>query len=208
MGKDSEKNLAPVLEYYKKAYRDYGATPKGVDWNGEKSQFLRFERILRNIELRDGASILDFGCGYGSLTNLLRVQNLKLDYFGYDAVPEMIKDIEYQASNLNEVYFSEAEMLTSYDWIVASGVFNVKGNAAIADWEDYFVDTIRHLESIAHKGLAFNFLSLCSDEDKRKDHLYYTSPFELLGKIGLNRRREILIDHNYPLWEFTITIRK
>lgn len=208
MSKDSEKNLASVLEYYKKTFRDYGATPKGVDWNGEKSQFLRFERILRNIELRDGASILDFGCGYGSFTNLLRVQNLKLDYFGYDAVPEMIKDIEYQTSNLNEIYFSEAEMLATYDWIVASGVFNVKGDAAIADWEDYVVDTIRHLESIANKGLSFNFLSLCSDKDKRKDSLYYASPFELLGKIGLNRRREILIDHNYPLWEFTVTIRK
>lgn len=208
MRKDSEKRLAPILEYYKQTFRDYGATPKGVDWNGEKSQFLRFERILRGIELSDGASILDFGCGYGSLTNLLRVQNLELDYFGYDAVPEMFKDIQFHASKLREIYFSEAEKLATYDWIVASGVFNVKRDATIEDWEDYIVDTIRHLESIANKGLAFNLLSLCSDEDKRKDHLYYASPFELLAKIGLSRRREILIDHNYPLWEFTVTIRK
>jgi cyclopropane fatty-acyl-phospholipid synthase-like methyltransferase len=188
--------------------KDHGATPKGVDWNGEKSQFLRFERLLRSIQLTDGASILDFGCGYGSLTNLLRAQNLELNYYGYDMVPEMLNDIKFNPSKLNEIYFSESEKLDTYDWIVASGVFNVKRDATIEDWEDYIVDTIRYLESIANKGLTLNFLSLCSDEDKRKNHLYYASPFELLAKIGFNHKFEILIDHNYPLWEFTITIRK
>jgi len=206
--KDSENRLTPILEYYKQTLKDHGATPKGVDWNGEKSQFLRFERLLRSIELTDGASILDFGCGYGSLTNLLKAQNLELHYFGYDMLPEMLNDIKFNPSKLNEIYFSEPEKLATYDWIVASGVFNVKRNSTIEDWEDYIVETIRYLESIANKGLALNFLSLCSDEDKRKDHLYYASPFELLAKIGFTHQFEILIDHNYPLWEFTITIRK
>ena len=79
MMRDNQKTLAPVLEYYKKTFMDFGATPKGVDWNGEKSQFLRFERILRNIQLTAGDSILDFGCGYGSLTNLLKAKDLELN---------------------------------------------------------------------------------------------------------------------------------
>ena len=208
MIRDNQKTLAPVLEYYKKTFMDFGATPKGVDWNGEESQFLRFERLLRNIQFTTGDSILDFGCGYGSLTNLLKAKDLELNYFGYDAVPDMLRDIQIHPSKLSEIYFSDSDKLSTYDWIVASGVFNVKREVPIEEWEGYIIDTIRHLESIAKKGLVFNMLSLSSDENRRRDYLYYSSPYKLLEKTGISVQREIFIDHDYPLWEFTVTIRR
>ena len=39
------KILENINHYYTDKIKIYGATPKGVDWNGEESQFVRFELL-------------------------------------------------------------------------------------------------------------------------------------------------------------------
>ena len=39
-----------INNYYTQKVQTHGATPKGVDWNGEESQFLRFEQLSKIIK--------------------------------------------------------------------------------------------------------------------------------------------------------------
>ena len=43
-------NLDPVKSYFGKRIEEFGASPRGVDWNSEASQNVRFDQLLRVIE--------------------------------------------------------------------------------------------------------------------------------------------------------------
>ena len=47
MVENTNKFLEEVTAYYSNKLTQYGATPKGVDWNGEESQVLRFEQLYK-----------------------------------------------------------------------------------------------------------------------------------------------------------------
>ena len=51
-----------VDSYYTDRVKTYGATPKGVDWNGEQSQLLRFKQLSKIIK-KDKFTIADIGWG-------------------------------------------------------------------------------------------------------------------------------------------------
>ncbi len=42
MQKNKTELLEEVAEYYSSKLAQHGETPRGVDWNGEESQVLRF----------------------------------------------------------------------------------------------------------------------------------------------------------------------
>ena len=41
--------LAEVATYYALKLAEHGKNPRGVDWNGEESQLLRFEQLCKII---------------------------------------------------------------------------------------------------------------------------------------------------------------
>ncbi|MBV5304836.1 MAG: hypothetical protein JZU70_11665 [Chlorobium sp.] len=63
--------LTEVAEYYTTKLAEHGETPRGVDWNGEESQTLRFEQLCKIIDTSKHFSINDIGCGYGALYDYL-----------------------------------------------------------------------------------------------------------------------------------------
>ena len=80
---------ARVADYYTEKIRQYGPTPKGVDWRDAESQELRFARLLEIVD-RPAESLVELGCGYGALYGYLRRTGHKLAYSGYDISPDMI----------------------------------------------------------------------------------------------------------------------
>ena len=46
--------LTQVATYYSDKLAEHGETARGVDWNGEESQVLRFEQLCRIIEDSSG----------------------------------------------------------------------------------------------------------------------------------------------------------
>ena len=63
--------LESVVRYYAEKLERFGATARGVDWNGSASQVLRFAQLLRAVNHDGDASVIDYGCGYGALRRLL-----------------------------------------------------------------------------------------------------------------------------------------
>ena len=63
--------LEEVARYYSTKLAEHGDTARGVDWNGEESQALRFDQLARIIQRDSGFSLNDLGCGYGALFDYL-----------------------------------------------------------------------------------------------------------------------------------------
>ena len=59
-----------IDNYYSEKLKIHGTTPKGVDWNNEESQFIRFEQLSKIIN-SDGSVLNDIGCGYGKYLEYL-----------------------------------------------------------------------------------------------------------------------------------------
>ena len=95
------KILENINHYYTDKIKIYGATPKGVDWNGEESQFVRFEQLSKIIN-KDIFSINDIGCGYGKYFEYLQNRFLNFNYYGFDLSQEMIKNAKSLYSNKGE----------------------------------------------------------------------------------------------------------
>jgi len=196
-----------VQAYYNQKLSAFGLTPQGVDWNGKKSQFLRFEQLSTLVDTSGPFSILDYGCGYGAMYDFLNKKyGDQLTYFGYDLSEEMIEAA--QKSHDNNPIFSSILPTKPVDYIVASGIFNVKMDIDKKAWEAYIQQTLQTINKLALKGFSFNILTSYSDPPFQKDYLYYAEPEKWFTYCKLNFSSQIALLHDYPLYEFCIVIRK
>src|SRR5262245_52999027 len=120
------KLLSHVEAYYSGRLREHGASPRGVDWNSEESQQLRFAQLIRLLDAHDRFSINDFGCGYGALAAYLNGRGFDFTYYGFDVSDAMITAAREHAHGFENCFFTNdlAELPVS-NYTVASGLFNV-----------------------------------------------------------------------------------
>lgn len=202
--------LGEIATYYAEKLAAHGETAKGVDWNGEESQNLRFDQ-LRKIVSNQGAShsLIDLGCGYGALYEYLQGQGHDLIYLGVDVSGEMIQAAKQRYLEVKSARFlqgSEPDQLADYG--VASGIFNVRLGRSDDEWYDYLTQTLDVLDRSSRAGFAFNCLTSYSDEDKKRDYLYYVDPCRLFDLCKRRYSKQVALLHDYGLYEFTILVRK
>lgn len=205
----SKKIQDKVVEYYTDKLRAYGATSQGVDWNGPESQFLRFAQLARVLEKKSDVSILDFGCGYGSLISYLEELELKrYSYYGFDLSVEMLEEAKkkYEGDHIN--FSDKLASIPNVDYTVASGLFNVRLEEEFGDWKRYIEDCLIQMDEKSQKGFAFNILTSYSDEEFKKDYLFYADPMEYFNLCKRKFSRNVALLHDYDLYEFTIIVRK
>ena len=206
-----EPLIAAVREYYAGKIAAHGPTAQGVDWNSSASQHLRFEQLLKICPQSASGppSVLDYGCGYGALLDYLIQEGSSGSYVGFDICEEMIA-VAVSRHGLSEQarFVSERSALVPADYAVASGIFNVKLDAQDAAWEKYVLRVIDDLNELSVRGFAFNILSTHSDKDRRRADLYYADPVQLFRYCTQRFSRYVALLHDYPLYEFTIHIRK
>ena len=121
-----------VSSYYSEKLLKYGATSKGVDWNDKMSHFLRFEQLDIYSNINKRFSILDYGCGFGSLIEYLNDKKYDFDYFGYDISDEMVKQAR---TNFPNQMFDTIIEKRKFDFVIANGIFNVKLKKTTNDWK-------------------------------------------------------------------------
>lgn len=202
--------LDEVASYYTEKLAEHGVTPRGVDWNGEESQFTRFEQLCKIIgpEASD-FSLNDLGCGYGALFDYLSPKHPSCSYLGVDVSPEMT-----QAAQARHVASPKARFImgsepdAGSDYGVASGIFNVRMKRTDGEWYDYLLATLDVLDRSSRLGFAFNCLTSYSDEDKKRNHLFYANPGQLFDICKQRYSRQVALLHDYGLYEFTILVRK
>ena len=202
--------LQTVGRYYADRLQEFGATPRGVDWNTADSQELRFDRLLQLVtDAPDEASLLDVGCGYGALLDTIRARGLNFEYRGFDISTEMVAAATARhAADGRCAFTTDPVALRPASYVVASGIFNVKLHHGAAEWRQYVLDTVESFDAGSERGFAFNVLSTYSDPDRRRDTLYYADPLELFDLCKRRYSPRVALLHDYPLYEFTIVVRK
>ncbi|MFC4296734.1 class I SAM-dependent methyltransferase [Castellaniella hirudinis] len=202
--------LNEVATYYAGKLAEHGDTPRGVDWNGEESQTIRFDQLCKIIDPEKASfSLNDLGCGYGALLGYIRGKYPACTYLGVDVAREMISTAERRYFTVSEARFiisAEPDRLADYG--VASGIFNVRLGRTDVEWFDYLQATLDVLDRTSNLGFAFNCLTSYSDEDKKRDYLYYADPCQLFDLCKRRYSRQVALLHDYGLYEFTVLVRK
>lgn len=202
--------LYEVATYYARKLAEHGDTPQGVDWNGEASQTIRFEQLCKVIHAgKTSFSLNDLGCGYGALLDYLQDKFLSPKYLGVDISPEMIRAASQRnAAAPHARFITAAEPDQVADYGVASGILNVRLGRTDAEWFDYLQATLDVLDRTSSLGFAFNCLTSYSDEDKKRDYLFYADPCRLFDLCKCRYSHQIALLHDYGLYEFTLLVRK
>lgn len=202
------KILKEVNQYYTAKIKQYGTTPKGVDWNSVESQELRFEVLSSLINEENNFLVLDFGCGFGSMFNYFTTKYHSFEYIGFDVSEEMILAALKKFPKNEYTKWSTSLPLGKVDYVIASGIFNVKLENTEEDWLNYILETITKINESAKKGFAFNVLTMYSDKKYMKEHLYYADPLYFFDYCKKHFSKNVALLHDYNLYEFSIIVRK
>lgn len=205
----SDKILNQINNYYSDKIIKNGPTPQGVDWNSIESQVLRFKILSEVITEKNNFSVLDYGCGFGSMYDFFKKEYQSLKYFGFDISNEMISQAKNRNQNdTNSEWYTSLPSNIKVDYVIASGIFNVKLENSEEEWQKYILKTLTEINQIATKGFSFNILTKYSDQNYMKDSLHYADPLFLFDYCKQHFSKYVCLKHDYPLYEFSIIVRK
>jgi SAM-dependent methyltransferase len=201
-----EIDLAPVAALYEANLAKHGPTSAAVGWRDSDQHRLRFAKLATVIEPADGAvRINDLGCGYGAFLPFLRESAIAVRHFrGYDVSQEMVQRAREEVHDGE--FIAAASLTEMADFSFACGIFNVKLAVSDQEWLGHVDRTLQNLFEFSSRGFAFNLLS--SYVDYRESHLYYGDPLRFFHLCKTQFGRRVALLHDYPLYEWTITVRK
>lgn len=196
--------------HYESLARKYGATSQGVQYPDLAGHWARFRELV-SIGVEAHSSVLDFGCGSGSLLDFLDQElSFRGKYLGIDLVDEQLMAARQKypdAQFENRDLFSEG-LPGHADYVLVNGVFNNRFDGI--DAQGYMKEILRRLMPCARKGLAFNALS--TYVDYMDASLNYFNPEDVfrfckeeLSSL-VNLRHDYFLKQNSPAFEFTIYV--
>ncbi len=207
-----EQALDKVAKHYTETLRKHGTVPLSVGWKDEASQRLRFEKLVQVMSTKKGIKqricCNDFGCGYGAMFHYLNtLDSVVLEhYYGYDISEEMIVAARKAIADQKAEFICAPRVTQEADYSFVSGTFNVKMEASDELWCEYMKNTLLDMSKLSRFGLAFN--ALTTYVDWKEEYLYYADPFEFFDFCKRNISRYVSLLHDYPLFEWTILVRK
>lgn len=201
-----------LANHYARVLAKHGATPKGVDWGENITDYqIRLDRMLAVLERGDAGeqpSILDVGCGYGGLLDLIKERQLSVKYAGIDICAGMI---EVAKARHPDVQWFLGDILSlrlrqKFDYVVCNGILTQKLSASIRDMNFFLRALIFKMFKLCRIGIAFNVMT--THVNYMKPNLYYHNPVELLGWCMSEITSKVMLDHAYPLFEYTVYLYK
>lgn len=199
-------NRDKVVAYFQNHVKEKGFGAEGMDWKNADTQKLRFEVINRYIDFTNKPSVLDVGCGAGAYYEYTKSAGHSIDYIGLDIVPEMVEHVKTRFPEVGTFLGSLFEYNEKHDYVIASGTFNARLDSVDGDWKEYVFRSLSRMMELCNHSVVLNFMS--PYVDYTYDRLYYPTFDDLCRFIIDNFGRDFIIDHDYPLYEFTIAIRK
>ena len=199
----NESDKSKTISYFTSLVNTHQDSPKSLNWASTYSQEKRF-KVLSEINIKDGSTLLDVGCGLGDLHKWLVKNGKKVKYTGVDVTPAMI---EKARENIGDADFMAADIsdpdieLGQYDYVFASGIFYLLES----DPEESMKKIIAKLFDLSLKGIAFNSLSSWS-KVKQEDE-FYADPLKTL-EFCRTLSPFVTMRHDYHPSDFTIYVRQ
>jgi SAM-dependent methyltransferase len=203
-------NFEQAKVYFEERLSAHGATARGVDWNSEAAQELRFSQLAKVIRADQPFSLLDYGCGYGALGGFLLRKGYPMQrYIGFDILESMVAKGREVFNGQEQFFFtSRFQDLGTVDYSIASGIFNLKLDTSNEVWTEYVIAELHKMNSLSCKGFSFNMLTRYSDLEYMRPHLYYADPCYLFDYCKTHFSRNVALLHDYEAYDFTLIVRK
>jgi hypothetical protein len=203
-------NYQGAKTYFEERLTQHGATARGVDWNSETAQEIRFSQLSKVIDASQPFSLLDYGSGYGALAGYLLRSGYPMErYIGFDVLESMAaKGREVFAASPQCIFTSSFDSLAPVDYSIASGIFNLKLDTPFGEWTSYVVGEMHKMDRLSRKGFSVNFLTKYSDPEYMRPHLYYADPCYLFDYCKTHFSRNVALLHDYEVYDFTLIVRK
>lgn len=185
--------------FYKNAYKKHGISARGLNWNSEKSQRVRFEVItdLLKDELFT-CSVVDAGCGFGDL--YLFWQEIGLHVKSYIGVDSVKNSIQICTERLPKISFTCKDILKddlSYaDWYIASGTLNI-----LSDFQTWLF--LEKILAHSNKGIIFNIL----EGNKKSENFNYQKKEDIIS-FAKSKGFTCRVENDYLKNDMTVEIRK
>jgi SAM-dependent methyltransferase len=198
-------------EYFSEKLSAFGATPKGVDYNGPEAQERRFEQLVKVINPSKPFTVIDYGSGYGALFDFLHRKGWQFEYYGLDRIEQMVIAGREAHMDFPHAHFTtREEELPLADYLLAGAIFNIKLDARYEDWQEFVVTTLRRMNELCSKGFSFNMLTRYSDPERmaQRPDLFYGDPLFFFDLCKREFSRNVALLHDYGLYDFTILVRK
>jgi hypothetical protein len=205
---ETQKKLS---EYFTEKLDKFGATPKGVDYNGPESQEHRFEQLAKVIDSSQPFTLIDYGSGYGAMFDFLHRKGWRFEYYGIDLIEKMVLAGREAHKNFPNARFTSNERdVPTVDYLLAGAIFNIKLNESYENWQNFTCETLKRMDAHCTKGFAFNMLTKYSDADRMAERpdLFYGDPLFFFDYCKRNFSRNVALLHDYGLYDFTILVRK
>src|SRR4026208_795773 len=198
-------------EYFTEKLETFGATAKGVDYNGEQARQIRFAELVKIINSAKPFSVIDYGCGYGAMFEYLYAKGWDFDYYGVDLIERMVISGREKYKDFSNAHFTtEEKELPVADYLMAAGIFNIRLESPYNEWQDFVCKTLPRMNALCSKGFSFNMLTKYSDADRmaQRPDLFYGDPLFFFDFCKRNFARNVALLHDYGLYDFTILVRK
>ncbi len=186
-------------EFYLGAYKKYGLSPKGLNWNSLATQEIRFEIITKFLEDKiDDFIIGDAGCGFGDFLKYWQIKHLEpKEYVGIDCEETFVEICQRRfPSNCFVCRDILQDRLPQVDWYVASGSLNI-----LSDFETWLF--LENMLNSATKGVVFNIL--CGT--KRGNIFNYKTKDDMMN-FAKKKSLKIEIVDDYLKNDMTIRLQK
>ncbi len=204
-----EEQLKKIEELYTQNIQEKGIVSSAVGWNTDDCQFLRFHKLSSYIQ-EENYTVNDYGCGFGAhlkyLTDIMK--SSVSQYNGYDLSQNMLdsarKYLDGYEGKLVLKQNSDIDTIADYSFV--SGTFNVRFDAEKEEWESFIKETLRQLSEHSTKGFSFNMLTSYVDWEEK--HLYYGDPCYWFDYCKNHFSKQVVLLHDYHLWEWTMIVKK
>lgn len=159
-------NEEQLVEVYHERIKRFGMSGETMFYKDEaqhQAKVAQFATILHTL-ITPNDTLLDIGCGYGSLVSLLP----PCQYSGIDMVPEFIEYARKRYDLLNFKTMKLEDCKEKFDWCVLLGVVNT-----IADPEK----VVELSWDRCNKGILVDFI----DQQKMMEHKNKLNQFDIGG---------------------------
>ena len=127
-------NKEAMNEYYKQMINSKKDSSRKVGWRDNAAQVKRFKQLYKLIEECDSFDVADLGCGLADFYNFLNLNKINFKYTGYDISEAMVQNV---TNNANVLLINETEDISTHEYIVLSGIFNMKKKVDNKEWCNY-----------------------------------------------------------------------
>ena len=201
-------DLDKIKDLYDKNLDQHGIDSKSVGWTTPDSQVLRFEKLSSMVKDRtEPFTLNELGCGYGELYKYLLANGYNLkEYIGYDISDKMLEAAKTYIPYDNVKLLNAPKVTEMADYTTTSGIFNVKFEHEMEQWEDYIKACLKNMFEHSNKAMSFNLLTTYVDFEA--ENLYYADPTYFFNFCKRELSRYVTLIHDYKLYEWTIVVSK